>query len=312
MEGRGFFVFRIMPAGPPLHGPGGAQGVEPVQVDIFPLGALKRVLGPLDWVVLATFPKKRIFIAFQVILCYNLEKWRNRVDCIIKDIYFFFDDSGVLHKNEPSGFFVYAGYVFLSRQDLEDAKRKYIHANKQIKLYTNRKGELKAAGLPVKHKRALFTPLQDCESVSLAVDISRVYESILSDKRAICRYKDYVLKRCIKSKLQDLIRRELLYPTEDVRLHINIDEQLTATNGYYNLRDSIFEELAYGISNWDYGTFHPNVFSGKVSVEISYCESKNNYLIQASDILANRIWTSYRTNNFKLRSISNHLSLTFP
>ncbi|WP_207709358.1 DUF3800 domain-containing protein [Acutalibacter sp. 1XD8-36] len=234
------------------------------------------------------------------------------MDNIIRDIYFFFDDSGVLHRNEPSGFFVYAGYVFLSRQDLEDAKRKYIHANRQIRLSTNRKGELKAAGLSFKHKRALFTPLQNCETVSLAVDISRVYESILSDKRAICRYKDYVLKRGIKSKLQDMIRRGLLYPTENVRLHINIDEQLTATNGYYNLRDSILEELVYGISNWDYGTFHPNVFSSEVSVDILYCESKSNYLIQASDILANRIWTSYRTNNIKLRAISNHLALTFP
>ena len=59
-----------------------------------------------------------------------------------RQIYFFFDDSGVLHKNEQSGRFVYAGYVFLSREELDSAKRKYIHANKEIKKSTGKSGEL--------------------------------------------------------------------------------------------------------------------------------------------------------------------------
>lgn len=231
---------------------------------------------------------------------------------ISKTIYFFFDDSGVLSKNEPSKHFVYAGYVFQSREDLDVAKRKYIHANKMLRRAYGLEGELKAAILDAPQKRSLFNSTRAYESLSVEVDISRVYDYILNSKKSICRYKDYVLKRCVKSKLQDFIRRGILSRADDVCIRIYIDEQLTATNGYYDLRDSISEELQYGIINFDYGVTHQNVFTGKVAVEIKYCDSKTNYLIQASDILANRIWTSYRVGNAALRNIPNHTALTFP
>ncbi len=227
-------------------------------------------------------------------------------------VFFFFDDSGVLHKNEPSGYFVYAGYSFFDRSELDSAKRKYINANKKLKAANNFTGELKAAELEVKHKRTLFNAIRSYDSLSAAVDISKVYDHILTNKRSICRFKDYVLKRCIKAKLQEAIRCGKLHKSDDVDIFIYIDEQLTATNGYYDLCDSIKEELQHEIANWDYGVVHRNVFDGEIRVFIEYCELKNNYLIQASDIIANRILVSYRDEKPKLREIPNHLSLTFP
>ena len=227
-------------------------------------------------------------------------------------MYFFFDDSGVLHKNEPSGFFVYAGYVFTSKEELEKAKREYIHANKILKKALNRKDELKAATLNRSNRRSLFNALKKYMSVSVIIDISRVYDYILNDKKSVCRYKDYILKRCIKDKLKRLIAERIIDENEDITLKIYIDEQLTATNGYYDLRDSISEELKHGIANFDYGITHAPLFNGDVAVEIIYCDSERNYLIQASDILANRIWTSYRLKNKDLRNIKNHSTLTFP
>ena len=219
----------------------------------------------------------------------------------------------MLHPKELSGFFVYGGYAFVGRQELDSAKRQYISANRAIKSELSRNDELKAAGLRPKHKRALFMVIREYESVSCSVEIKRVYSNILSNKKAICRYKDYVLKRCVKAKLQDLIKRGKIKADEDIAIEINIDEQLTATNGYYSLRDSIKEELQHGITNFDYGTFHNPVFNSQVEVIIKYCESKNNYMIQASDILANRIWTSFRISKPELLDgIPNHLHLTFP
>ena len=229
-----------------------------------------------------------------------------------RQIYFFFDDSGVLHKNEQSGRFVYAGYVFLSRAELDSAKRKYIHANKEIKKSTGMSGELKAAGLKPVHKRSLFNSVREYESLSASVDISKVYGHILAEKKSICRYKDYILKICIKTKLVEFIQNGVLDSSDDVDIRVYIDEQLTATNGYYDLRDSIREKLQHGIVSWNYGVVHPKVFRSAVQVSIEYCESKHNYLIQASDILANRIWTSYRIARPELREISNHMGLTFP
>lgn len=231
---------------------------------------------------------------------------------ISQEVIFFFDDSGVLHKNEPSGYFVYAGYVFTSRKDLEAAKRKYINANKKLKQALGRTDELKAAKLSAKHRRSLFNSVRKCDSVAVAVNISKVYNHILSDKKSICRYKDYVLKRCVKNQLETLIANNRISKDEDITISIYIDEQLTATNGYYDLRDSIMEELQHGIVNFDYGIKHPHVFNSNVTVNIHYCDSSKNYMIQASDILANRIWTSFRTKNRDLRAIANQTLLTFP
>lgn len=77
---------------------------------------------------------------------------RERVISITNEVIFFFDDSGVFHKNEPSGYFVYAGYVFVNREDLELAKRKYIHANKALKKALGVSGELKASKLHPKYR----------------------------------------------------------------------------------------------------------------------------------------------------------------
>ncbi len=228
-------------------------------------------------------------------------------------VYFFFDDSGVLHRNEGSGYFVYGGFVFTSREELDSAKRKYINANKLIKAELNRTDELKAAGLGAKHKRSLYMSVREYESVSCSVRIAGVYNSILSDKKSICRYKDYVLKRCIKAKLKELIALGKISADKDITIEVNVDEQLTATDGYYSLRDSIMEELQHGIQNFDYGTFHNPVFNAEVKVHLKYCESKYNYLIQASDILANRIWASFCIpKKDLLDKIPNHLHLTFP
>jgi hypothetical protein len=176
----------------------------------------------------------------------------------------------------------------------------------------NTQEELKASRLEPAQKRSLYNVLRKYDSVSASVKISNVYGYIMGNKKSRCRYKDYVLKICVKRKLTELISEGKLSRTDDVHIYVYIDEQLTATNGYYDLRDSIVEELRYGIVNFNYGVHHPPVFSGDVQVSIEYCDSRRNYLIQASDILANRIWTSYRVNNEKLRDIPNHLHLTFP
>lgn len=219
---------------------------------------------------------------------------------------------GVLHANEPSGYFVYAGYVFTDDETLKEARGKYIHANREIKKALGKTGELKAANLGAKHKRSLFNVMRGYDAVALAVEINRVYDYILADKKSICRYKDYVLKRCVKNKLKRLIADGSISKDEDIAISIFIDEQLTATNGYYDLRDSVREELKHGVVNFDYGTQHTNVFNADVFVEIKYCDSKYNYLIQASDILANRIWTSYRVGNPALRKGRGLSVLTFP
>ena len=227
-------------------------------------------------------------------------------------IYFFFDDSGVLHKNHPIHYFVYAGFVFENKETKNGASRKYRNAVKKIRTTTKREDEIKSFGSEKQHKRSLYNVLRSEQSLSAVVDIPRVYDNILSSKKSIHRYKDYVLKRLVKSKLLEMIAIGTINPNENIEIFVYVDEQATATDGFYSLRDSIFEEVKRGISNYDYGTFHEPIFSKNVEVTVEFCDSKHNYLIQASDILANRIWTSYVSNKVELRNIPNHNHLLFP
>ncbi len=231
---------------------------------------------------------------------------------MVQEIYFYFDDSGVLHPSNNTGIFVYAGYVFLNKSDKESAKRKYRSLVKKIQISLNMVDELKACKLKNSHKRALYNVMKVYESVSLVVKVNHVYKSILSHVKSICRYKDYILKLLIKEKLKTCIQCNKLDKMKSVRIYINIDEQLRATNGVYNLEASIYEELKHGIINYDYGKVHKPIFYGEVEVIVKYCESKHDYLIQASDILANRIFTSYRDEKIELSNIDNHKRLIFP
>lgn len=229
----------------------------------------------------------------------------------MKQIYFFLDDSGTLHRNENSGFFVYAGYVFVGNDDKENAKRQYRKMCKDIKDANEYSGELKACLLKKKHKRALVNVLSMYESISCSVDISRVRQNILSEKLSRFRYKDYIIKRLVKAKINDLIRRKIISAHEDIELFINIDEQHTATNGWYDLKNSIKEELVNGIFNFDYGRTYPPILHGNVTLRIRYCDSKNNYLIQASDIIANYIWHSC-IGDINMFRLPKHFRLQFP
>lgn len=229
----------------------------------------------------------------------------------LKRIYFFLDDSGTLHKNEKSGFFVYAGYVFVGNNTKDKAKRQYKKLCNDIKDVNGYPGELKACFLKKKHKRALVNVLSMYESISCSVDISRVYPHILSEKLSRFRYKDYIIKRLVKDKINDLINRNIISAHDDIELIINIDEQHTATNGWYDLENSIKEELLHGISNFDYGTTYPPILHGNLTLKIKYCDSKNNYLIQASDIIANYIWHSC-IGDIKTFRLPKHFRLQFP
>lgn len=229
----------------------------------------------------------------------------------MKQIYFFFDDSGTLHRNENSGFFVYAGYVFVGNNDKENAKRQYRKLCKDIRDSNEYSGELKAYFLEKKHKRALVKVLSMYESISCSVDISRVHQNILSEKLSRFRYKDYIIKRLVKAKINDLIRRGIISAHEDIELFINIDEQHTATNGWYDLKNSIKEELVNGIFNFDYGRTYPPILHGNLTLRIKYCDSKNNYLIQASDIIANYIW-HLCIGDIKMLDLPKHSRLQFP
>lgn len=230
----------------------------------------------------------------------------------MKNIYFYVDDSGVLHRHAKNQYFIYAGYCFLGKDHRENAHRKYRTVSDRIKRGLHLHCEVKTCRIKPKQKNKLYKIMRGYDSFSVAVKISEIRSYILNDKNSIHRYKDYVLKRIIKEEVKKLLFMGKIANNEEIHIHIFVDEQNTATNGIYGLGDSVQEELAKGISNFNYGTFYKPILHGKLFVDVTYCDSSKDYLIQASDILANRIWDSYYLNNEKLRSLDNHTSLILP
>lgn len=214
----------------------------------------------------------------------------------------YLDDSGVLTIGDKSKFFVYGGYSFTNDKERLTAKSVYRKRVSEIKrsLGINMDDELKAANLTPKHKRALFEALKQYNSLDCTIDINRVYPSILENKLSVHRYKDYALKRLIKAEMERLIEASEVDPYKPAVLRVYIDQQHTSTDGYYTLSESISEELNHGIHNFEYGIFYAPIFKAPISVKIEFCDSKHHYLIQASDILANRAFTAY---NFDLHHL---------
>ncbi|MDG3180609.1 DUF3800 domain-containing protein [Streptococcus suis] len=228
----------------------------------------------------------------------------------MKKISIFIDDSGVFHSNH--NYFVYAGFCFITEEDRLSAKKRYRSLNTKIKKAKAIEGELKASSIERKHKNSLFKVLKDEISFSVSVNLSNVQTNVMMDKKSRQRFKDYALKRVVKNLFKKLIVQGLISKTDDIELFVNIDQQGFATNGLYGLGDGILEELKYGITNFNYGTFYPPILEGKFIVHTKSCVSENDYLIQAADILANRILNSYEKQMSELRDIPNHTFLNLP
>lgn len=229
----------------------------------------------------------------------------------MQTIRFYVDDSGNLHRNERSKHFVYGGYLFTDKKQIDKKYGEYKKLATEI-CDSLEIEEAKAFYLEPKHKRSLMNVMKDVESFSSVSCVNKVYDSILDNKRSRCRFKDYVLKRVIKQKLVTMISNGKIDPNLPTHLIIYIDEQPTATNGFYALRESIHEEFTNGFHSFDYDKRHPNVFNSTLNVEVHYKSSHSNYLIQASDILANRVWSGIITGNSALLNVPLHSRLIYP
>ncbi|QQS17409.1 DUF3800 domain-containing protein [Candidatus Saccharibacteria bacterium] len=234
-----------------------------------------------------------------------------------QQIIVFIDDSGVFADSEAERFFVYAGYVLIGNSQRLEAHNKYKTLSENIKASLGHRGELKAAALSKykanKYKNSLVKVMGDYESFACVVDIPRIASATKGTKLDKYRYKDFCIKVSLKRKLEDMIKRHVIDPTQPADLKIYIDEQHTATNGFYDLQESIVKEYLHGMGSKMFGNHHPPIFITKdVSVSLKYCDSSKNYLMQAADLLANRIHGSYQMVLPKLRDIKKITIIKFP
>lgn len=209
-----------------------------------------------------------------------------------QEIYINLDDSGKLTTKEKIS--VYGGIVFLSKKEKDKFITQYKSIINDIKCnyceVCNKKcPEIKNTNIKPKDKRRLMNYLKKYYTVGLIIKNEFVYDYIKDNKAAKGRFIDYGIRRMIKEIIKNFIKYEKINPYRPIKLIINIDQQSTKSNGYYNLQDGLIEELKHGIINYNYSSPIPPIIYSGLEVKVSYQDSGKSYVVQAADLLAGTI-----------------------
>lgn len=217
------------------------------------------------------------------------------------DIYIYSDESGVFDKAH-NDFFVFGGVLLLSLEEKEIACRKYIHTENLIRRNErlSKNTEIKASGTSVNNKRKLFNSVKDFEKFGIIVRQKELKAHTFNDKKTKQRYLDWAYKYAVKKKFEMLIYEGKIVPHEVENIYFYIDEHTTATDGIYELEQSLEQEFKIGLHNFEYQTFFPPLFRNLKTIKVSYCNSSSETLIRTSDIIANRLFHAISANKMCL------------
>lgn len=211
---------------------------------------------------------------------------------ILQELYINLDDSGKLTEKEKVS--TYGGIVFLSKNEKDKFITQYRSIIKEIRCsycsICNKKcPEIKNTNIKSSDKRRIMNYLKKYYIVGLIIKNEDVYNYIKENKAAKGRFTDYAIRRFIKEIIKSLIKKEIIDPNKPLKLIINIDQQTTKSNGYYNLYNGLIEELKYGINNYNYSSKIKKIINSDLTLIIKYQNFKNSYVIQAADLIAGTI-----------------------
>ena len=207
------------------------------------------------------------------------------------NIFIYADESGVLDKAH-NDYFVFGGVIFLSKDDRDVWSRKYIAAEQPIRISEGKNAdeELKASNISNKSKIKLYRSLNQIHKFGIVIRQQALLDSIFSNKKGKQRYLDWAFKMAVKAKFEELISAGIIIPAEVENLNFFVDEHSTATNGLYELKESLEQEFKFGTYNFNWMTYHPPIFPSLTRVEVKYCNSATTTLVRAADIVANHIF----------------------
>ena len=212
------------------------------------------------------------------------------------ELYIFSDESGVFDR-KSGRYYVFGGIVLLSKDSKDKMSRQYLHAERVVREKNNipLSDEVKASILSPLDRRKLFGRLNDVQKFGAVIELKRVLERIWKSKKDKQRFLDWAYKMAAKNLFMHLIRTEQINPSEITGLNFFIDEHNTATNGYYELRESLEQEFKRGMYSFDWRRWCPPIFPNLLHVRLTFCNSAKITLIRAADIVANRLF--WETNN---------------
>lgn len=236
------------------------------------------------------------------------------------EIFILMDDSGKMNKNENScifgGLFFYSSHEYMNfvnkyKSIINNIKCRYCHKNNNScnKDCIEIKGTTKISNTD---RRRIFNLVKKENNFGVFINNKKIYNGIMNNKSARGRFCDYAQKRIVKEIVLYSIRTQKIDINKPLKLYIKIDEAKTKSNGYYNLKDSIYEELVNGIINYDYSIIHKPIIKNDLKIKVTIYDSKHNFGIQSADILANylhREFEQYLINGKEISSTTSFIEV---
>lgn len=226
------------------------------------------------------------------------------------NIYIYSDESGIF-DNKHYDYFVYGGLVFLSKQESIVTTNKYKSVENKIRKQLNlsEEIEIKASFLrnEIKLKRWLYNTLSKSYKFGVVIKEKQLKQSIFINKENKRRHLDYAFKIALKNELLYLSSNNVINLDKIEKLTIIVDQHSTATNGIYDLKTGILNELKYGTYNMQFNHFYKPIIPGLKSLKLQFVDSRNSILVRASDIVANRIYYDILNNKTIKQSLYNHI-----
>ncbi|MCR4763082.1 MAG: DUF3800 domain-containing protein [Lachnospiraceae bacterium] len=230
------------------------------------------------------------------------------------NLYVYSDESGTF-DHVHNHYYVYGGLIVLGSENKSKWEHRYAAAERTVRenAKLSRDSEIKGNNVTAKQKAALFRSLNKCYKFAVVVDEHRVFERIYASKKDKQRYLDYVYKITIRRALENLIQEARLCVDDVENIYFFVDEHSTATNGRYELREALEQELKSGTYNYSYTKFFKPLFPDMGSVCLEYCDSKKKLLVRAADIVSNKILHMANDDDLpKVSSLQNMFMLIQP
>jgi len=218
-----------------------------------------------------------------------------------QNLFILIDDSGKFNINETSC--IYGGLFFYSSNDYMNFINKYKSIIKSIKCNYCKQNNINCNKNCIEIKgttrikpndnRRIFNLIKKQNNFGVFINNNKIYQNIINDKPSRGRFIDYAQKRIIKDIIAYSINNHLIDNNKPVNLYIKSDECTSKSNGYYNLKDSIYEELINGIINYDYSKIHKPLLNNKLLIKYKTYNSKYHYGIQSADYVAHYLHSKY-------------------
>lgn len=214
------------------------------------------------------------------------------------ELYIYSDESGVLDKIH-NDYYTYGGLIFTTKENRDAYSRKYLSAERKIANAYEKNMELKACRIKNKDKNKLYKVVRPCIKFGSIINQKKLLDQLFDNKKSKQRYLDYAYKIALKHAFQSMSAVGTLNLSEVNKLNIFVDEHTTATNGMYELRESLLQEFKYGTFNMHYNKYYPPIFNNLQDISLQYCNSEKKPLIRAADIVANRLYYA-ATNHIRI------------